>query len=373
MPITRRDFCDPSRPDENVLVVVFLRGGADGLTLVAPVHDETYRRLRPTLAVAAKDGLPLDDVFALHPALAPLHARFESGEMAVTHGVGTDDESRSHFVAQDWMEHGGATGAGWLARYLRRRDAIPAPLCAVAIGTTLPESLRGAPGGAVIQTIRDFALGDDDGASASFTDDLARLYAFEDGDLGSVARDTIEAIRRLRQIRAQADVPADQARYPDTEFGRGMREIARLVRARVGLVASTIDLGGWDSHFAQTPLIAPLMRELAEGVDAFLTDLGDERSRVTVAVMTEFGRRVGENSSLGTDHGLASVMLTFGVGVRGGMRSTWRRLDETGFEGPGDIPVTIDYREVMAPILAAHAPHVDLRQVFPGSTIVPGS
>lgn len=367
----RHDYLDPQSPENHVLVVVFLRGGADGLTLVPPVHDDAYRRARPTIGVAPGDAIALDDVFSLNAQLRPLMRWYERGEMAIVHGAGSEDSTRSHFEAQDYMEHAGNTGGGWLARYLRARPGRSGALCAVSIGTTLPESLRGAPGGAVIQTVRDFSLGDEH-VEHAFTEDLARLYASESGPLGQAARDTIEAIRRLRALRADDPGPQNAAAYPDGSFGRGLREIVRLIRADVGLVASTIDLDGWDTHFGQGALIGGLMRTLAQGIDAFLTDLGPESHRVTVIVMTEFGRRVAENSSLGTDHGLASVMLAIGPGVRGGqVISRWRDVDQAQLVGPGDIPVGINYRDVLAPILVRSDPGLDLGAVFPRYNVAP--
>lgn len=367
----RHDYLDPQTPEDQVLVVVFLRGGADGLTLVPPVNDDGYRRARPTIGVSPADAMALDDVFSLNAELRPLMRWYEQGEMAIVHGAGSEDATRSHFEAQDFMEHAGNTGGGWLARYLRARPGGAGALCAVSIGTTLPESLRGAPGGAVIQTVRDFSLGDEP-VERTFTEELARLYAGESGSLGQAARDTIEAIRRLRALRADDPGPQNAATYPDGSFGRGLREIVRLIRADVGLVASTIDLDGWDTHFGQGALIGGLMRTLAQGIDAFLTDLGPESRRVTVVVMTEFGRRVAENSSLGTDHGLASVMFAIGSGIRGGqVISRWRDVEAAQLVGPGDIPVGINYRDVLAPILARNNPGLDLGAVFPRYNVAP--
>jgi uncharacterized protein (DUF1501 family) len=364
--IIRKDYLDPSGDAERVLVVVFLRGGADGLTLAPPVRDDLYRRSRPTLAVAPSSAIALDDTFSLHADLRQLMRHYESGEMGIVHGAGSEDQTRSHFEAQDFMEHGGDAGAGWLARFLRARSVTSSPLCAVAIGTTLPESLRGAPGGAVIETIRDFSIGGD-GDEEPFARSLESLYASETDDLGRMARDTLEAMRRLRAIRGDDVAPGGRAPYPDTSFGRGLREVARLIRADVGLVASTIDLGGWDTHFGQDALIGALMRELAQGLDAFITDLGDERRRVMIVTMTEFGRRLGENTSLGTDHGLASVMFTIGAGLEGGrVYSAWRTISEAMLDDAGDPRVAINYRDVLAPVLRAHSPEIDLGRVFPG-------
>ncbi len=370
LPIVRHDYLEPDSVQDRVLVVVFLRGGADGLTLVPPVSDDAYHRARPTIGVSGSDAIRLDDRFSLNARLRPLMHWFDRGEMAIVHGAGTEDTTRSHFEAQDYMEHGGDAGGGWLGRYLRARGGMPGALSAVAIGTTLPESMRGAPGGAVMQSIRDFALANED---PHLIDQLARLYARTTGPLGQSARDTLGAITRLRQVRAQNASPLHGALYPESTFGRGLRELARLIRADVGLVASTIDLHGWDTHFTQNVFIGSLMEELANGVHAFLTDLGSEANRIQIVVMTEFGRRVYENTSYGTDHGLGSVMFALGRGIQGGVMSGWDDLEVEHLLGPGDVPVRLNYRDVIAPILRAHSPSIDLNRVFPGYQFVDGA
>jgi uncharacterized protein (DUF1501 family) len=378
---TRHDVIDASARDgggqqgERVLVVIFLRGGADGLTLVPAIGDSGYYQARPSLAVTPADAIDLNGYFGLNRALQPLEKFYKSGELAIVHGAGSEDHSRSHFEAQDCMEHGGhdaiAAGSGWLGRYMRARgEAGAAALSAVAIGTTRPESLRGAPSGAVMQSIRDFSFGEEDPA---IIDQLAKLYAAETGALGAAGRETIDAVKRLRAVRSQNSPPANGAVYPDTQFGRGLREIARLIRADVGLLTTTIDLGGWDTHFVQQQLIGGLMAELAAGIEAFTIDLGVSLGqRVTIVTMTEFGRRLRENTSFGTDHGAGGVMLTLtpggpeGAFGGGTIRSGWRDLSPSNLDEVGDVPATINYRDVLAPVLRAHAPGIDLSRVFPG-------
>ena len=369
--VTRHDFIDRDRFEEKVLVVIFLRGGADGLTLVPPVGDDAYQRARPFLAVDRKNTINLDGYFALNKILQPLMKYYENGALAIIHGAGSEDETRSHFEAQDFMEHAGRdTGSGWLARYLRARGTTASALSAVAIGTTRPESLRGAPAGAVMQTLRDFSFGEEDPA---IIDDIARLYAVESGPLGQAAHDTITTVRRLRDIRAQNVAPEHGAVYPENQFGRGLREIARLIKAEVGLVTSTIDLGNWDTHFVQQQVIGSLMTALATGIDAFLNDLGNRQERVTLVTMTEFGRRLRENTSFGTDHGAGSVMMVIGneVGTNGlaaGVRSGWPDLSDSNLDEVGDVPSVINYRDVLTPILVSHAPGLDVASVFPRHT-----
>ena len=366
--IARHDFIDREVSQEKVLVVVFLRGGADGLTLVPPVGDDGYKRARPFLAVDRKNTIDLNGYFALNKTLQPLMSHYENGTLAIIHGAGSEDKTRSHFEAQDFMEHGGRdTGGGWLARYLRARGTTASALSAVAIGTTRPESLRGAPAGAVIQTLRDFSFGEDD---PKIIDHIARLYAVESGSLGQAAHDTIATVKRLREIRDKNAAPDNGAVYPEHEFGRGLREIARLIKAEVGLVTSTIDLGNWDTHFVQQQLIGSLMTTLAAGIDAFLRDLGSLQERVTLVTMTEFGRRLHENSSFGTDHGAGSVMMVIGDevgndGLAAGVHSGWPDLSDSNLDEVGDVPAAINYRDVLTPILLSHSPGLNVASIFP--------
>lgn len=348
------------------LVVVFLRGGADGLNMVVPIDDDGYYRARPRIAISKKDAIPLDDFFALHPRLAPLKRLYSDGTLAIVHGAGSEDDTRSHFEAQDLMEHGGHVAGGWLGRYLRFRANGAGPLSAVAIGTKQPEALRGAPASVVLASVDDF------GVPAGFDTlrgGLQRLYARESDDLGAAGRDTLVALDRLKAMRTTPYRPADGAAYPAGEFGHGLTQIARLIKGRAGLEAACIDLDGWDSHFTQNTLMEPLMQSLAEGLTAFARDLGPDMARTTVVMMTEFGRRLRENASFGTDHGRGSVMFVLGGDVKGGrVLHEWQGLQPGLLEGPGDLPVRINYRDVLSPILQRRgAVHLD--RVFPGHSV----
>jgi uncharacterized protein (DUF1501 family) len=365
-----RAFLGGTRDDARVLVVIFLRGGADGLTLVPPVGDDDYHRARPQLRVREREAVRLDDFFGLHPRLAGLAPLYADGDLAVVHAVGSEDVTRSHFEAQDLMEHGGLAAGGWLGRYLRYRPGRqPGALAAVAIGAELPECLRGAPAVSVFRSVDEFSLGDHAHALAP---QLSRLYAARVGALGDAGRDTLEALGRVERLRAARYVPAGGAVYPDDDLGRGLMQVARLIKARVGLEAASVDLDGWDSHFAQQTLIEPLMAGLADALVAFHRDLGPMMATTTVVVMTEFGRRVVENASLGTDHGRASVMMVLGGGVRGGrVLGSWPGLSVGLLEGPGDLPVTVNYRDVLAPIIARQRAGAQLERIFPEYVLAP--
>jgi len=363
-----QQFISGNGDQRRTLVVVFLRGGADGLNLVAPLQDDGYYRARPRIALSRSQAIPLDGFYGLNPLLTELQPAYAEGALAIVHAAGTEDNTRSHFEAQDLMEHGGLVGGGWLGRFLRvRTQGAAGPLAAVALGKAVPECLRGAPSATVFQSLEDFVLG---GQRAGLTAALGRLHAAETDHLGTAGRDTLEAVRRIEHLRTTPYQPATGATYTADDFSRGLMQVARLIKARVGLEAASIDLPGWDSHFGQATVMEPLMRRLARGLAAFHRDLGPDLRHTTVVVMTEFGRRVAENSAFGTDHGRGSVMLVLGGGVQGGrVLGQWPGLSREVLEGPGDLPVVNNYRNVLAPILARHGAAPEL--VFTGFDLQP--
>jgi uncharacterized protein (DUF1501 family) len=357
--------------ERRTLVVVFLRGAADGLALVPPLEDEHYYKARPRIGIARREAVPLEDRFGLHPRLRPLEAAWKNGELAIVHACGTEDQTRSHFEAQDLMEHGGLVAGGWLGRFLRSRPAaVSGALTCVAVGKALPECLLGAPSVTVMQGLEEFSIGD---ARPVFRSQLERLYAMERGQLGMAARDTFEALVRIDAMRADRYRPANGADYGRDDFSLGLSQLARLIKADVGLEAASIDVPGWDSHFAQQGQVETLATRLATGLEAFRRDLGGRMTTTTVVVMTEFGRTVEENSAFGTDHGRGSVMFVLGGGVRGGrIHGEWRGLspdvlERRGvLEGYGDLPVLNNYRNVLASVLKRHGATPDaLATVFP--------
>lgn len=369
------------------LVVVFLRGAADGLALVPPLEDDHYYRARPRLGIAKQDAVRLDGRFGLHPKLQPLESAWKDGDLAIVHACGTEDQTRSHFEAQDLMEHGGIVAGGWLGRFLRARPApASGALACVAVGKALPECLLGAPTMTVMQSMDEFAIG---GRTPAFRTQLEKLYAMERGRLGAAARDTFDALGRIDAMRTTAYSPDNGADYGNgrakgggnDEFANGLRQLARLIKANVGLEAASIDLGGWDSHFAQQGLVDSLAARLAGGLAAFRKDLGARMATTTVVVMTEFGRTVEENTAFGTDHGRGSAMFVMGGGVHGGrVHGEWRGLapevlEKRGLlEGYGDLPVLNNYRNVLAPVLARHGAGMsatEMAAVFPGFELKP--
>jgi uncharacterized protein (DUF1501 family) len=357
---------------ERTLVVVFLRGGADGLSLVPPVGDDAYHRARPRLALPAGQALDLDGFFAFHPALHELHPFYQEGALAVVHAAGSEVDTHSHFEAQDLVEHGGEDVAGgWLGRFLRSRldddPRVGAALSAVALSDELPESLRASPTATALRALDDLDHGSEAEALAR---QLRTLYA-GDEQLAAPAEAAFNAIARMSELRGSDYRPAADAHYAtgkDGElalgFSANLARVAQLIKGGVGLVAATVDLHGWDSHFVQDQVLEPRLRALSLGLSAFATDLGRRLATTTVVVMSEFGRRVHENASLGTDHGRGGVMLVLGGGTRGGLHCRWPGLSDDFLDYPGDLPVVHNYRDVLAPVLARHGAG-GLPAVFP--------
>jgi len=361
-----------TEPDlqDHTLVVIFLRGGADGLNMVVPIEDDEYHRARPTLAISKVKALPLDGFFGLNPVLGPLLPLYREGALCIVHQAGCEESSRSHFKAQDFMEQGGVAASGWLGRYLRYAPNLKTgPLSAIALGKTRPLCLSGAPSSLTMESFDTFDLGDTQGA---FLTELARLYALEKNELGLAGADAITAMDKIQALRTQDYQPAHGAAYPDGHFGHGLRQVAQLVKARVGLEAVSLDLDGWDSHFAAASLMNPLMKQLAEGLAAFHGDLGPDMNKVTVVVMTEFGRRVYQNVSFGTDHGRGSVMFVLGNDIQGGrVIHKWKGLESERLEDPGDLAVEYNYRDVLAPVLMRHGGFETMDTVFPDFPLSP--
>jgi uncharacterized protein (DUF1501 family) len=351
---------------QQVLVNVFLRGGADGLHLVPPVGDDGYQKARPTLALSARNTLPLEGIFRLNRNLAPLYPLWEDQQLAIIHQAGTPETSRSHFEAEDYLQYAGKSGGGWLGRFLHlTKKSAAGPLTAVSIGEQISDSLHGTAAVAM-RSLEEFALPDQ---SEPWQAELAQLYARTGGPLGRAGQDTLAAMQRIQKLTAslRADPRDTKRKTAPDEFTDGLELIARLIQADLGLRAATITLGGWDSHFGAAALLASLVPRLAAGLAHFAALLGGDLKRVTVVVMSEFGRQVAENSSLGTDHGRGGVHWVLGGGVKGGtVHADWTGLDQALMTYPSDVPVKTDYRSTLGAICRHLEPDVDLARLFPG-------
>lgn len=360
------------RDRKRALVVLFLRGGADGLNTVVPVADDAYYSLRPSLAIPRSAVIDLDGTFGFHPALRPIHPLFEEGKLAVIHAVGSNDRSRSHFEAMNAMERGVAEVAdapsdGWLARYLAARNGTSAsPLTAVSFSSVKPDSLIGSTHSLAMESIEAFHLDVPKAERESAQAMLRNLYSRGEDLFSRAGRETLEVLEKLSHVAQHGPV----GKYPDSDLGASLRQAAFLLRSDLGAEVICVERGGWDTHVAQGATEgwhASLLADLAQSLAAFADDLGPVLDDTTVVVMTEFGRRAYENTGLGTDHGRASFMLVLGGGIRGGkVHGDWPGLAANQLEEPGDLRVTTDYRSVLAEVLTGRMDLPDATQVFPG-------
>ena len=367
----RLAFSASATAPNDVLVVIFQRGAMDGLQAIVPYGDADYYRLRPTIGIPASGPgavLPLDGLFGFNPALAPLLPLFQAGHLGVVHATGIKSGSRSHFQCQDTMERSylGASSSpsGWLNRHTS--DVGPqGTFQAVGLASGLQVSLQGPAPTIGMQSISSFAVKSSSKRKTQIEDTLYQLYA-ANSKLGVSARRALDATDFLALANPSQFSAANGALYPATTFGDQMLQVAQLIKSGVGLQMACVDIGGWDHHDDINTDLPPLLDELANTLLAFNTDLGTSMSGVTVITMTEFGRRAGENGSLGTDHGTGSAMLLMGGGVLGGVvYSNWPGLSAAKLYN-GDLDATVDMRTVLSELLVKRAREPNLAAAFPG-------
>jgi uncharacterized protein (DUF1501 family) len=356
-----------------VLVVVFQRGGMDGLNVVIPFKDRAYYTLRPSIAVAEpaageERAIDLDGYFGLHPALAPLKNIYDKGHLAIVHAAGSPDNTRSHFDAQDYMEIGTpgikSTPDGWLNRYLSEKRLSDSPFRGVAVSPQTPRMLTGTAPTLSLSSIEEFRL-----RNQSMGAKLQKLYSQSTDPLFRQGGNSLFAC--MAQLRAiESKVPPSSATYPVGKFGNGLKQIARLIKADVGLEVAFTEIEGWDTHVNEggaTGILANRLKEFGAGLAAFHQDLGDRLDDIVIVTMSEFGRTASENGNRGTDHGHANVMFVIGGHVRGGkVYGRWPGLaQEVLYEGR-DLDLTTDYRTVCSEVLARHLAQRDTARIFPG-------
>ena len=366
-------------PNRKKLVVLFQRGAADGLNIVVPFAEPNYYRLRPTIAIpeprqsrGEAAAIDLNGFFGLHPSLAPLEPLFERQQLAIVHAAGSPDNTRSHFDAQDFMESGTpgvkSTEDGWLNRALQAQPEPGAsPFRAVAVGPSLPRTLRGTAPAIALPDVRQFQV---IAQSPVVEGGFEALYAQTvDQALRGTGTETFEAIDVLRKANPSRFQPENGAEYPRNRFGQSLQQIAQLIKADVGLEVCFLDSGGWDNHVneggAQGQL-ANLLRDLGQGLAAFHRDLGDRMENIIVVTMSEFGRTAHENGNRGTDHGHANCMFVMGGPVKGGrVYGRWPGLAREQLYEGRDLTLTTDFRSVLGEIIQRHIGAKDLHTVFP--------
>ena len=355
------------------MVVVFQRGAMDGLNAVIPFKDPAYYSLRPSLAIAEpasgeERALDLDGFYGLHPALAPLKSIYDKGHLAIVHAAGSPDNTRSHFDAQDYMEIGTpgikSTPDGWLNRCLNEQKKIESPFRGVALTAQLPRILAGSAPALTLSSIDEFRLRNDAIAAT-----LQRLYTRTSDELFRFGgQNLFAAMAELRRV--ESKIPPSAERYPVGRFGASLAQIARLIKADIGLEIAFTEIQGWDTHVNQGGAkgqMANRLKDLAEGLATFYRDLGDRVEDVVLITLSEFGRTARENGNRGTDHGHANVMFALGGPVRGGkVYGRWPGLAPEVLHEGRDLDLTTDFRTVCAEVISRHLGQKDLAKIFPG-------
>jgi uncharacterized protein (DUF1501 family) len=379
-----RDAFGAGGSARDIVVCIFLRGGADGLSIVAPYADPDYVPNRPTLAIPEPSsskpikGLDLDGYFALHPSLIGLKELYDAGSLAVVTATGSIDPTRSHFDAQRFMEQatpGDKTkGSGWLARHLSTIAVqTQAPLLAVGFGGSAPISLRGVTGVSPvgIDNLDYFGLDVDDSQQAQMQSALQALYGTSNPTnlLGLQAKLAFDAIAQLGTLDLDNYRPANGAEYPpESYFAFGLKQTALLIKQGLGMEVACVDLDNWDTHSdagTNDGFLKDQLKELNDSLIAFIKDLGPLMANVTIVTMSEFGRRVEENADKGTDHGHGNVMFLAGGGVNGGkIYGTWPTLADDQLDD-GDIAITTDQRQVLWELLSKRCGNTAFAETFP--------
>ena len=363
----------------DIIISLFLRGGMDALSLLAPHSDANYHVARNRLALDSNQVIDLDGQFGLHPAAQLLKDLVDQNHLALVMACGSTHPTRSHFEAQDAIERGKPgdrffTGGGWLARHLAffPSEAI---FRAVSRDSSVDISLEGLPGALAISGPGDFSLNGHWNQIDDTRRALREMYE-ADPDLGLIARNTLDAVDIVDHADPGQYVPGHGVVYPENDLAEALASIAQLIRLDLGLQAATVNFGGWDTHEDQTNYNNPTtgyfagrITTLSEAFNAFWSDLADYHGRLTLVMMTEFGRRLRENANLGTDHGYAGLMAVMSSNLtRGGLFGTWPGLAEEQLFERVDLMVTTDFRTVLGEVLTARAGNQNLAQVFPDFT-----
>ncbi len=355
------------------LICIFQRGAADGLNSLVPHGDENYYLQRNTIAVPlpgeTNGAIDLDGFFGLHPSLAPLKPIYDAGDLALIHAVGIPHESRSHFSAQGLVERGiddkSGPDTGWLGRHLSLSPTqSDSAFHAVSISGNVPVSLQGAAEPLAISDLASFGF-DADVVDSGYPGVLAKLFHDSIPFAGS-AQAALSALAELDSANLAAITPANGATYPATVLGGRLKQAAQLLRSSLPTEVICIDSDGWDHHENLPTYLPQSLSELANSIAAFYTDMGSDMSGITLIVMTEFGRRVAENGSVGTDHGTAGLAYVIGGGVNGGqVFSDWPGLHASNLALGEDLKITTDLRTVLAELLTKRLGGTDIEFVFP--------
>jgi uncharacterized protein (DUF1501 family) len=359
-----------------ILVCIFQRGAMDGLMAVSPFNDPYFKAARPNLYMSAAKGqtgsslIDLDGRFGLHPSLKEFESVFREKRLAIVHGMGSPNNVRSHFAAQDYMESGTPfsklTTSGWLNRALGLlAEKNPTPFQAVSLTASMPRSFYGDNHVLAMKKIQDFAIQTKGNFKGSSNGALMATRNFEElydqtatKLLKETGKETFDAIKTLEKINVKNYKPSNKAVYPKSALGDSMKQLAQLIKSDVGLEIGFAESGGWDTHVNQgteTGSFARSAADLSSSIMAFWNDIESYQDDVVVMTMTEFGRTVNQNGSGGTDHGRGSCNFIIGNSVKGGLiHGKVSELSVENLEDKRDLPVTTDFRSVFSEVSKAH-------------------
>jgi uncharacterized protein (DUF1501 family) len=366
--------------DSNILVVLQMAGGNDGLNTVAPYSNDYYHRARPKIGLAEKRILKINDEIGLHESLAGFKELYDAGELSVIQGVGYPNPNRSHFTSTDiWLTAGDGAkieSSGWLGRYFDNTCSGCDPTIAVNIGRQMPKAFQAKhPVGVSLESPQSYRfMSREKGKSGEMTEESYRKLNEPDAEMTENAGDTIGAIHGSVQsagsaldflertaldaqvssdkIRAIASRFENQATYPASQLGNSLKLVAKLIGGGLATRVFYVSQGGYDTHTNQTGAHERLLKELGDSVKAFVADLKAQGnlSRVLVMTFSEFGRRVTENASSGTDHGAAAPMFVIGDKVKAGLLGKYPSLAPSDLF-QGDLKYNLDFRSVYAGVL----------------------
>jgi uncharacterized protein (DUF1501 family) len=388
--LTNLAFAEPEAAagsNDEILVVVFLRGGWDALNVIPPIDGTDrglYEQARPGLRIPTTGvgaALRLNAQFGMHPAMAPLLPFYQAGKLAIVHACGLRHDTRSHFDAMQFMELGTpgskTTTSGWITRHLQSLPGVPSTnlIPAISAGGQQSMSLLNYDNGVSMSRPQDFQLSGNWRHIDNQRQTLRNLYSGTNW-LDLAGTETLDTLDLIDTANPGDYTPGAGAIYPGGGFGDNLKTIAQLIKMQLGLRVATIDLGGWDTHEGQGDgsggyLANNQLKPLAEGLAAFYTDIDGcgtgFAQRTTIVVMSEFGRRLKENANGGTDHGHGSAMLVLGGGVNGGrVYADWPGLANAQLYDGYDLAVTTDYRRILSDILTRRLGNSDIEAVFPG-------
>ncbi len=375
--------------NEEILLVVFLRGGADGLSMLPPLDGADrgfYEAARPTLQIPTSGpeaAINLNGQFGLHPSLAPLHGLYQDGRIAIVQGTGMSDVvNHSHFDAMQFVELGTpgskTTTTGWMTRHLQTASNLPPEITmpALAVGELQPTSLLRSTETVNLNNPDNFNFDNGPWVWREAQRAVAReIYEANSSWLHDAGVQALDAIDIVSQNVTGPYTPSNGAVYPDSELGNQLEVLAQMIKLDLGLQVATIDAGGWDTHEDQgagsSGYLADLLSDLASGLANFYLDLdgaggGNYTRRLTIVVQSEFGRELHENDDSGTEHGYGNTMFVISGNAIGGLHGTWPGLAPGQLVEGTDVAVTTDYRQVLSEVLIRRMCNPHIYEIFPG-------